>query len=54
MNKHENAIKIMTKRFAKDSLIAVATVADGRPFVRTVDGYYEDGVIIDHEKKYGD
>jgi len=45
MDKYEGAIKIMTERFSQDSLIAVATVADGQPFVRTVDGYYEDGAF---------
>ena len=34
---------ILTERFGKDSLIALATVADGIPHVRTVDAVYIDG-----------
>ncbi len=37
--------KIMKERFGKDSIIAVATVEDGKPYVRNVDGYYEDGAF---------
>lgn len=33
--------KIMNERFGKDSLIALATVSDNMPFVRTVNSYYE-------------
>lgn len=36
---------ILTKRFGKDSLISVATVEDGTPWVRTVDAYYDDGAF---------
>lgn len=35
--------KILKARFGKDSLIALATVDDGKPSVRTVNSYYEDG-----------
>lgn len=35
--------KIMTNRFGKDSLIALATVEKGLPAVRTVDAVYLDG-----------
>jgi len=45
MNKYDDAIKIMTGRFSKDSLIAIATMDVNRPAVRTVDGYYEDGAF---------
>jgi len=45
MNIYENADKIMCERFAQDRLISVATVENGRPFVRTVDGFYEDGAF---------
>ncbi|MCL2753017.1 MAG: pyridoxamine 5'-phosphate oxidase family protein [Defluviitaleaceae bacterium] len=45
MNHFENAEKIMVERFGQDSLIALATTEDGKPFVRTVDGYYEDGAF---------
>lgn len=31
------------ERFGKDSLIGLATVEDGVPYVRTVDAFYEDG-----------
>lgn len=37
--------KIMDERFGKDSIIALATVEDGMPAVRSVDGYYEDGAF---------
>lgn len=36
---------IMKERFGHDSLIALATVEDGKPWVRTVDAYYEDGAF---------
>lgn len=39
----EDIQKIMNERFGKDSLISVATVSGGKPFVRTVDAYYENG-----------
>jgi general stress protein 26 len=45
MKKFENAIKLMTERFSKDSFIAVATVDNGRPYVRTLDGYYHEGAF---------
>ena len=34
---------ILTERFGKDSLVALATVEDGMPHVRTVDAVYIDG-----------
>ncbi len=37
--------RIMAERFGKDTLIALATVSDGEPQVRTVNGYYEDGAF---------
>lgn len=37
------AQKIMNERFNHDTLIALATIENGIPYVRTVDGYYEDG-----------
>ena len=40
-----DAEKIMLERFAKDAIIALATVGDGKPYVRYVDGYYEDGAF---------
>ena len=36
---------ILTERFGKDSLIALATVEDGIPHVRTVDAVYLDGAF---------
>lgn len=44
------AEKIMTGRFGKDSVIALATAENGVPYVRNVDAYYEDGAfyIITH------
>ena len=35
--------RLMEERFGKDSLMALATVSDGTPHVRTVDAFYEDG-----------
>jgi len=45
MGNYEEAAGILAGRFGKDSIIAVATVKDGRPYVRNVDGYYEDGAF---------
>lgn len=39
------AEKIMNERFCKDTVIALATVEDGVPYVRNVDAYYEDGAF---------
>ncbi len=41
---------ILTERFGRDSLLALATAADGMPYVRTVNAYYEDGAfyVITH------
>ena len=41
----ENIKEIMEERFGKDSIIALATVENGMPYVRNVDGYYEDGAF---------
>ena len=40
-----DARTIMTQRFGKDSLLALATCADGQPHVRAVNAYYEDGAF---------
>ena len=45
MNRYDEAAAIMQERFGHDSLIALATVKDGRPYVRTVDSLYEDGAF---------
>ncbi len=36
------AEKILAERFGRDTVIALATVEDGVPFVRNVNAYYED------------
>jgi len=41
----EVTAKIMTERFGKDSLISLATADNNMPYVRTVDGFYEDGAF---------
>lgn len=41
----QDAEKIMMKRFGKDSVIALATVENGVPYVRYVNAYYEDGAF---------
>jgi general stress protein 26 len=43
INLSQEAKDIMTERFGKDSLIALATVESGKPYVRYVDAYYENG-----------
>jgi len=45
MEKHElaKALKVMDERFGCDSEIALATVDNGKPSVRTVNSYYENG-----------
>lgn len=42
--------KILTERFGKDNVIALATVDGGVPYVRYVNAYYENGAfyIITH------
>ncbi len=37
--------KIMTERFAKDNIIALATTEDSIPCVRYVNAFYEDGAF---------
>ena len=41
----EEAEKIMTERFGKDTVIALATVDNGVPYVRYVNAYYENGAF---------
>ena len=52
MNRYDDASKIMIERFSRDSLISIATVYRKRPYVHTVDGYYEDGsfYIVTHSR----
>ncbi len=43
MERNTNQVKqIMNERFGKDSVIALATVENGIPYVRNVNAYYED------------
>ena len=46
----EKAKEILNSRFGHDTLIALASVEDNIPYVRTVNSYYEDGCfyIITH------
>lgn len=50
MKRNEETEKIMTERFGKDSLIALATESGGKPYVRAVNACYEDGAfyIVTH------
>lgn len=50
MNKHDEAMTVLAGRFGRDSLIAVATMDNVRPYVRSVNGYYEAGMfyVITH------
>ena len=38
-----NAEKIMIERFGKDSIIALATTVDNKPYVRNVNSFYDNG-----------
>lgn len=37
--------EIMKKRFGKDTIIALATIDNEKPYVRSVNAYYEDGAF---------
>lgn len=41
----EEAEKIMTERFGKDTVIALATIENEVPYVRYVNAYYESGAF---------
>ena len=45
MQNYENAMNIMSERFSKDSLIAIATTDGERLYNRIVDAYYENGAF---------
>ena len=45
MSQYETAMNLMTERFGKDNLIAVATTDGERIFNRIVDAYYQDGAF---------
>jgi|SRR5699024_7803892 len=49
-NNLKKAMEIMKERFGHDTLIALATVDDTIPYVRTVNSYYENGsfYVITH------
>ena len=44
-NWNEQAEKIMTERFGKDNVIALATAENNVPYVRNVNAYYENGAF---------
>ena len=44
-NISSEAEKIMIERFGKDTVIVLATVEDGIPYVRSVNAYYENGAF---------
>lgn len=50
MKLNDEIEKLLTKRFGKDTLIALATESGGTPYVRAVNAYYEDGAfyVITH------
>ena len=41
----QEAETILQERFGKDSVIALATIEDGKPWVRNVNAFYEDGAF---------
>ena len=41
----KEAETILIERFGKDSIIALATADENKPFVRNVDAFYEDGAF---------
>jgi len=43
MNNFDDATKILNERFGKDTFLSLATTESGRPFVRIVNSYYENG-----------
>ena len=45
MKLSEEANAILVERFGKDSIIALATIHEGIPYVRHVNAYYENGAF---------
>ena len=45
MKNNQETNQILTERFGKDSIIALATAIDNIPYVRSVDAFYEDGAF---------
>lgn len=41
----EEAEKVMVERFGKDNIIALATIDEGIPYVRSVNAFYEEGAF---------
>lgn len=41
----KDAERIMIERFGRDSIIALATTVDNKPYVRSVNSFYEDGAF---------
>ena len=41
----QEAKEVMIERFGKDSIIALATMCDGIPYVRNVNAFYDDGAF---------
>lgn len=50
IKRNQEMEQIMKERFGKDTILSLATVENGIPYVRNVDAYYEDGAfyIITH------
>lgn len=45
MKTNEKIETIMNERFGKDTELSLATINDNKPFVRTVNSYYDNGVF---------
>lgn len=45
MNSLNDIKQIMKERFGKDTILSLATVENGIPYVRNVNAYYEDGAF---------
>jgi len=45
MDWNMDAEAVMRERFGCDNVLALATVENGQPWVRSVNGYYEDGAF---------
>jgi Uncharacterized stress protein (general stress protein 26) len=45
MSRYDDAIQILTERFGKDCLISIATADGTQPYVREVNGYFENGAF---------
>lgn len=45
IKRNQEMEQIMTERFGKDTILSLATVENGIPYVRNVNAYYEDGAF---------